>query len=152
VSDSTSSQCLSQFAWFWHISTGNAITFWTHIYSLNLQHRVVPPRDKVNNLTTCFFAHESKRRHASTPVQSIAHIFKTSAPICMIFDRLEWRVVLDVLLTCLMQSVATWWKTTTRFAFTCLIKHKSGFLEPSYFLTSDQTLWKNRLHKHYSFI
>ena len=84
---STSSQCLNQFAWF--LTDYIAVLLGTHLLTFcwsNVQHKVAPPRDKVNNPVFADSAFDFPQ----------SNIFKVNASFCIIFGTLQCRVVLDV--------------------------------------------------------
>jgi len=54
---------------------------------------VAPPSDKVSTYSFCL-------RNQARPLHSIAHIFKITAPGCIIFGTLQFRVVLNMHVNC----------------------------------------------------
>ena len=75
---------------------------------------MAPPSDKVNNLINRCFAYKIKRRHRiqlPTTATNYSHSFWHASVSCC-----SEIVVNFTFINCLIQSAATWWKTTTRFA------------------------------------
>jgi len=76
--------------------------------------QVPPPSDKINN--SVFHSQNQAR-----PLHSNAHIFKMSAPVCVIFGTVQRRNILIIriklnFISCLRKSDVTWRKATTRYS------------------------------------
>jgi len=108
---------------------------------------VAPTSNKVNNLVFRLW-------NQARPLHSIAHVFKTIAPICIIFGTHQCRTVLNlsdvfIFISCFTHSHSTWRKTTTRFSV--WKKTKLGFLKPTFSLLQSahyakSTAWTSFFH------